>query len=336
LYLAENFISFFNDRNTTYQIWIFHMKNNTPVLKLRIFKLKPFIMKNIYYFVILAVLITFRLAGFSQNGQEKVYRIQTRDGNIFTGYIVNEDSVFTFLKTEILGELKIPNAEIKSKSEIIHAKKVDDEYWLPNPQSTRYFWAPNGYGLKKDEAWYQNIWILYNQFSYGFTNNFSCGIGFVPLFLFAGTSTPVWIVPKFSIPVAENKFNIGTGALVGTLIGEDSGVAGLLYGTATAGSPDKNLSFGMAYGFVGSEWSQIPIFNLSGMTRIGPNSYLLIENYIIPIEGEVAGVIWLGGRTIVRNIGIDYSLMIPIGMEIGDFVAAPFLGITIPLNRKAR
>lgn len=264
----------------------------------------------------------------------RVYRIETKDGNIFTGFIMDEDAQVLILKTDKLGEIRIQKTEIKSKTEIVHAKKVRDEYWLPNPQSSRYFWAPNGYGLKKHEVWYQNIWIMYNQFSFGVTDNFSFGAGLVPLFLFGGTATPVWIVPKFSIPVVPDKFNIGAGTFLATVIGEETDFFGLLYGTATFGSRDKNFSFGMAYGFYGNDWAKVPVINASGMIRTGPRGYFLTENYIITVEGETACFLSAGGRSILRNVGLDYSLWIPLVPEMDTFIAFPFLGITVPIGKK--
>lgn len=263
-----------------------------------------------------------------------VYRIETFDGNIFIGNITSEDSATIVLKTTSLGEIKIPLSNIKSKTILKQVKYEGGKIWLPNPQSSRYFWAPNGYGLEKGTSYYQNIWILYNQFSFGLTNNFSIGAGFLPLFLFGGTSSPFWIVPKVSIPVVKDKFNLGTGAFLGTILGEDAGVFGLLYGTTTFGSRDKNISFGLAYGFAQDEWLNVPVINVASMIRTGPKGYFITENYVITSEGETLALISLGGRSIIRNIGLDYSLWIPIGGDTGTFIAFPFLGITIPFGSK--
>ena len=263
-----------------------------------------------------------------------VYRIETFDGNIFIGNIISEDSATIVLKTTSLGEIKIPLSNIKSKTILKQVKYEGGKIWLPNPQSSRYFWAPNGYGLEKGTSYYQNIWILYNQFSFGLTNNFSIGAGFLPLFLFGGTSSPFWIVPKVSIPVVKDKFNLGTGAFLGTILGEDAGVFGLLYGTTTFGSRDRNISFGLAYGFAQDDWLNIPVINVASMIRTGPKGYFITENYVITAEGETVALLSLGGRSIIRNIGLDYSLWIPIGAEMDTFVAIPFLGITIPMGSK--
>jgi len=264
----------------------------------------------------------------------KTWRIETKDGNIFIGNLITEDSVTLVLKTERLGIINIPLVDIKSRTELSEAKEVEGQFWLPNPQSSRYFWSPNGHGLEKGSAYYQNIWILYNQVSVGITDNFSIGAGMLPLFLFAGAPTPIFFVPKISIPVIRDKFNVGTGAFVGTVLGEETGWFGLLYGTTTVGSRDRNISLGVAYGFSQDQWMQKPIWNLSGMIRVSPKGYLITENYVIPGADATVVIISLGGRSIIRTIGLDYSLWLPFTGEMDSFVAIPFLGITVPLGKK--
>jgi hypothetical protein len=73
-------------------------------------------------------------------------RIETNDGNIFIGSVVSEDSLAMVLQTESLGEIRIPQNSIKTRTLLTQVVKVGNDIWLPNPQSSRYFWAPNGYG----------------------------------------------------------------------------------------------------------------------------------------------------------------------------------------------
>ncbi len=288
----------------------------------------------IWIFIIIVLLNNLKCFGQNLPDSTRTVRVETIDGNEFVGFVVTEDSSAVVIKTETLGEIRIPKNIIKSKTELNEIKKVGSEFWLPNPQSSRYFWAPNGYGLEKGSSYYQNIWVLYNQYSIGVSDNYSIGAGMVPLFLFAGTATPFWIVQKLSIPVVENKFNVGTGAFLGTFIGDQTGLFGLLFGTTTFGSRDKNLSLGLAYGFAGGEWMRVPIINVSCMVRTGPKGYFISENYIIPFEGKEVFLISAGGRSIIRNVGLDYSIWIPMGAELGSFIAIPFLGVTIPIGKK--
>ncbi len=258
--------------------------------------------------------------------------IETIDGNEFIGQIISEDSLKVVLKTEKLGEISIFRSDIKRR-EILEVQQIKEgKYWFPNPQSTRYFWSPNGYGLKQGEGYYQNIWVLWNQFAYGLSDNFSIGGGIIPLFLFGGTPTPVFITAKFSIPVVENKFNLGAGAIAGTILGEEETGFGILYGISTFGTPDNNVTLGMGYGFAGGEWAQSPMININGMFRVSSRGYFITENYYINAGGENVVLITLGGRSIIKKAALDYGLVIPIA-DIGQFVAIPWLGFTVPFGK---
>lgn len=167
----------------------------------------------------------------------------------------------------------------------------------------------------------------------GLTDYFSLGAGIVPLFIFAGTATPVWVTPKFSIPVVEDKFNVGVGALTGAVIGESNSSFGILFGSATFGSKDKNLTLGLGYGFAGGEWANTPAINISGMLRTGPRGYLITENYYLGLDGESLAILSFGGRRIVKKMSIDFGGFIPISSDV-PFLIIPWLGISVPIGNK--
>ncbi len=172
--------------------------------------------------------------------------------------------------------------------------------------------------------------------SYGFTDNLTIGIGVVPLFLFGGTASPVWITPKVSIPVVKDQFNVGVGAFVGTVIGdnENSGGFGLIYGNTTFGPREKNITLGLGYGFAYGEWSQYPTFSVSGMSRVGKKFAFISENYFISAGGETVALLSAGGRFIGRKVSIDAALVAPFASEQDFFFAFPWLGINVPFSKK--
>lgn len=257
--------------------------------------------------------------------------IETKDGNEFIGHIIQQDSAKIVLKTETLGEISIFKANIKRQKKIEVQQIKEGKLWFANPQSTRYFWSPNGYGLKKGEGYYQNIWVLWNQFSYGVTDYFSVGAGIIPTFLFAAP-TPVFATMKFSIPVKKDKFNIAGGAIAGYVLGEEGAGLGIFYGLATYGSPDSNVSLGMGYGFAGGEWAESPMFNINGMFRVSSRGYVITENYIFTGFGETAVLVSLGGRSIIKKVALDYGLFIPYADGSIEF-AIPWLGFTVPFGK---
>jgi len=275
------------------------------------------------------------LTCFAQDkSQVKTYQIETTDGNTYVGQLLSSDSTKIILKTVKLGEISLLNSDIRKKTVLESNQLKGDKIWLDNPQSTRYFFSPNGYGLKKGEGYYQNIWVLMNSFAVGVNDYVSIGGGIIPFFLFAGSPTPAYITAKASIPVVKDKFNLGAGLLAGTVLGEPDTGFGLFYGLATLGSKDKNVTVGMGYAFASNSGTSAPMFNLNGMIRVGPKGYLLTENYLFTNGSSSVLLLSFGGRTIIKGAGLDYGLVIPVSSEMDSFVAIPWLGITVPFGKK--
>jgi len=270
---------------------------------------------------------------FSQDPVDStsLWMIDTEDGNTFIGKIVDENREGLILLSEIYGQVQIPLDQIKLRREIEPSNLVGGEHWFANPHATRYFFMTNGYGLRQGEAYYQNTWILFNQMNYGITKHISLGGGLVPLFLFAGAPTPVFITPKVTIPIVKDKLNVGAGGIMGYILGEETGF-GIAYGAMSLGNRDKNLTLGVGWAYADAQWADSPTINLSGMTRVGRKGYLLTENYYLGIEGSWLGIVSFGGRSVQKRLAVDYGLFLPIGPEIGTFIAIPWLGIAVPFG----
>lgn len=262
---------------------------------------------------------------------DEVYRVETTDGNVVMGVLVSEDSEQIILRVEALGEVTILRRNIRKITQIDPNRIRNGVYWYENPQATRYFFAPNAIGLGKGKGYYQNTWIFFNNVNYGVSDNFSIGGGMVPMFLFGVSATPVWILPKVTLPISEDKFHIGAGAMLGGLVGTESDLIGLFYGVSTVGNRDRNLTVGLGYGYGGGEVSTTPLVNVSGMLRTGRRVYLLTENYFIP-EAGVTGIVSFGMRWSGDNIAVDFGLFRPLE-DAGSLIGIPWLGVTIPFGR---
>ncbi|HPF51194.1 MAG TPA: hypothetical protein PK335_06440 [Draconibacterium sp.] len=285
------------------------------------------------FFILLTLFLLITSQLWAQVSDPLLVRIETSDGNEYIGTIVREDEQILVLKTETLGEITVQKASIKNR-EVIRKEQIrEGEVWFENPQSTRYFWAPNAYGLKKGEGYYQNIYVFWNQFTFGLSDNFSLGGGVIPLFLLGGGPTPIFLTGKVSVPLAENKVNLGAGALVGAVVGEDAGSFGIVYGVSTFGDPDKNFSLGLGYAFAGGEWASSPLINLSGMVRASKRMYFLTENYYVHADGEGGGIIGLGGRWLIKKASLDFIFIIPFGADMDTFIAFPAIGFVIPIGK---
>jgi hypothetical protein len=293
-------------------------------------------MKHPNSFYLFLLLLFFTLPSSAQVQQDTIYRFETKDGNEYFGKIISQDNEKILVKTEKLGDITLYKSDI-IKMEITNDKKIQKgEYWNENPQAARYFWVPNGYGLRKGEGYYQNVWVFVNQVSYGFTDNISVGVGMVPLFLFAGAPTPVWLTPKVSFPIVKDKINVGAGALIGTVLGEDGFGFGLLYGMSTFGSRDKNFTIGVGWGYADGEMGQRPTINLSGMLRTSRNWYLMTENYYLDFGGGGVGLISFGARRMFKKLGLDFGLFVPFSTDDITAIAFPWLGITLPFGKKTK
>ncbi len=285
--------------------------------------------------ILFSFFMFFCLAGYGQSLQDTttLWQIETLDGNVYLGKLIRQSPENIVLQTSNLGLLTIKKTDVKSMNPLIFDGKKNNRLLLANRQIDRYFFQSSGFGLRKGEAYFQNNWVLLNQVNVGITNNFSLGIGAVPLFLFSGAPTPVWITPKISAPLIKDQLNVSAGAFIGSVIGVKNNVFGITYGAATVGSRDRNVTFGLGYGFVNGFWANRPSFSLSGMIRVGKKTYLMTENYWLGTQNSSVAVLSFGGRTVWPKISLDYGLIVPrIDGEI-PFIALPWLGVAIPLGK---
>lgn len=257
-------------------------------------------------------------------------RVTTHDENVLTGVIIQENEEEIVLRVEGIGDVTIQRSNIKSMEIIESDRMRNGKYWFENPQGTRYFFAPNALGLNKGSGYYQNTWIFFNNVNYGVSDHVSIGAGMVPLFLLGEFNLPLWLLPKVSIPVSTDNIHVGAGALLGGVVGVDGGGFGIVYGNTTFGNRDKNLTLGLGYGYAGTEWSNTPLVNISGLIRTGQKFYWLAEVYFLPgIEGSGFGI--FGARWAPERFAVDFGLARPV-TEAGGIIGVPRLGITIPFG----
>lgn len=268
---------------------------------------------------------------YAQESEEpkRFYRVETTEGQTVIGALVSENEQDIVIDTRQLGEVTIERANIKRMEKVDSARIRDGEYWFRNPQSTRYLFAPNAIGIPEGHGYYQNTWILLNNVNYGVSDNVSIGGGTVPIFLFGANALPIWVLPKVSVSPAEN-VHLAGGAVLGGVLAEENVGVGLVYGASTIGNRDHNATFGLGYGYAEDEFSETPVINVSGMTRISRTTYLISENYFFA-EGN--GVISFGVRWAPENFAVDFALFRPLGEDTDDFIAAPWLGVTIPFGQ---
>ncbi len=288
-------------------------------------------MKRLSIFVlILFSFITFKplMAQESVKDTTLVLSISTLDGNEYVGELVERNAEEVTLNTFRLGVITIKVSDIKKIRTVKTTEIKNGQIWTENAQASRYFYTPNGYGLRQGEGYYQNVLILFNQVSYGISDRVTVGLGTVPIFLFGADAFPIWVTAKWSIPVIENKLNLGIGGLSGFLLNEGASF-GIPFGTATFGDRDANFNFGFGWAYGGGAFANRPTITLSYMNRYSKRSYFITDNYLITNPEFGALLLSAGGRTLWGNFALDYGGVIPISGDIGALIVIPWLGISI-------
>ena len=253
------------------------------------------------------------------------------NGNRYLGKVLESNSDEILIETREAGKLTLNKRTIKS-IRIISDTQFDSGVWLTSHGiNTRYFFGTNGYSLEKGTGYYQNTWVLFNQFSYGVSDNLSLGGGLIPLFLFNGTPTPFWGTIKYSLPLPSDNFHLATGALFGVVPVDGAAAFGLVFAQATLGSNVSNVNFGMGYGFGGDTFAERPAFSFSTLLKAGKKTAFVSENYLIHIDEEYVGILSLGLRFYLRSVSIDGALIFPASGDIG-FAAIPWLGLSVPFG----
>ena len=266
------------------------------------------------------------------NTDRPVYKIITIDGRDIMGTLLHEDEATVTIEVEGLGELTIRKENIQSIQQLGEDSFVGGRYWFPNPHATRHLFAPNAIPLKKGAGYYQNTWIFFNNLNYGVSDRFSVGVGMVPIFLFGARALPLWLLPKYSIPIKADKWHISAGGMIGGVIAADGIAAGVLYSTVTYGNRDRNITGGIGFGFSNEGLGDRPVLNLSGMYRMSVKTYLITENYFFS-PGDGYDALWsFGMRYALESFSIDFALLRPSGTS-GGFIGIPWLGVALPLNR---
>ena len=259
------------------------------------------------------------------------------DGIRLQGKLLERRGDTVVLETVTFGVMNLNIKNIKNISAVEKMQMHGKEFWFENPHASRNFFVPTGFGLRKGEGYYQNTYLYLQTVSYGFTDNFTVGVtadiigpitGNVPFV--------IYVTPKFNFKGGDN-FNYGVGALVGSFgFGEEFRTsAGLLYGVGTWGSRDKNITFGLGYGYTDGTLARRPTLTLSGTTRVARQWNLMMDNYYFG-GTDINGLSIYGARFMGEKFAFDFgfiSVWQTASSDVG-FFALPYLGVSFPFGRK--
>ena len=244
--------------------------------------------------------------------------VTLRDGSTIFGRIlaVNADTV-TF-QTQA-GNIQLSASAIREIKEIPAADLREGEYWFPNPNSTRLFFAPSGQMLKKGEGYFSDYELFFPGIAYGVTDNVTIGGG-VSLFPAAVEDQVYYVTPKIGISVAD-KVHVAAGVLFARTHG---GTGGIYYGVGTFGDGNASVTLGGGYGFAGGKIEARPVGMIGGELRVSRRIGIVTENYLLPVSDNnflySFGLRFMGEKLTTDLALVNVSGSDVIGIPYVDFV----------------
>ena len=282
-------------------------------------------MKHLFILILICGFIspsTFEV--FAQDTQStttnntKYVRLILQNGGMYEGEVLEIDESSFLINTLLLGDMRITKTDIASityisADEVGQMNMSSNRTGDINPQATRYFFAPSAMQLKKGEGYYQNAWLIYNQVSYGISNNLTIGMSMTPV----GTGGTV----KFGLDISDN-FHISAGGIAIIPFWDDEPV-GIGFANMTFGNERKNIS--IAYGNAFSDDGNEHMLNVSGMLELNYRMWLITENYFL---ADIS-IISVGFRRASnkRDALWDFSM---IALPQEEVAGIPWISCTIP------
>jgi hypothetical protein len=212
-------------------------------------------------------------------------RVVMRDGTVVVGRIVAQDAETLTVVTPDGLEARVPRSAVAS------LEAGDGRFQGRDPSYSRLMFAPTGRPLRKGDGYFSDFYVLFPSVSYGVTDHLSvsAGMSFIP-----GISLDeqlFFVAPRLGKAFSDN-FAVSVGALYATAgdrSDEDSGAAGIAFGVATWGSPDRSLTAGLGFGYTRSggdlDFSGTPVLMLGGNYRLSNRISLVSENWLVLREG---------------------------------------------------
>lgn len=135
------------------------------------------------------------------------------------------------------------------------------------------------------------------------------------------------LLPKYTVINGERN-KLALGALIASVPEFDDGdrrSVGVLYGVATTGTTESNLTAGLGWGYVGDDLSNRPVATLGALHRFSRRAAFITENWFFPFEDNGAALLTYGIRFLGDKMSVDLAFA-NVAAE-----GAPFLIPGIPL-----
>ncbi|HRZ42937.1 MAG TPA: hypothetical protein P5228_09585 [Bacteroidales bacterium] len=197
-------------------------------------------------------------------------------------FSLSEEERVTLLAYAIVEIIENPQLANVSGAPDDDVRFTDDRFTVPfNHHTTRYFFSPSSFNLRRGELYYNTVYFATHDLQYGITDHFSVGMGTTPALL------PFYVTPKYSFPLkGKHAVSIGTLFFIGTWGTDFFGNLG--YGTYTYGDQFNNVTIGLGHFYFGGgsvdKPVSKPLFNVGVMARMSDYLYFVTENYYLNVN----------------------------------------------------
>jgi hypothetical protein len=248
----------------------------------------------------------------------RIQVITLRDGSSLVGRIVSVGADSVEFQSGI-GRVPIAIKDIREISETESGRMHAGEYWFPNPNSTRLFFAPSGQMLKKGEGYFADYELFFPGFAFGVTDNLSLGGG-VSIFPAGVDEQVYYVTPKVGASLSD-RVHVAAGVL---FAGTGGGTGGVGYAVGTYGDGDASATVGLGYGFAGGDIESKPVAMIGGEARVSRRIALVTENYLLPISDNNIvysfGIRFMGEKLTTDLAIFNVSGSGILGLPFVDFV----------------
>ena len=192
----------------------------------------------------------------------------------------------------------------------------EGDYWFPNPNSTRLFFAPTGQQLKQGEGYVSDYELFFPGVAIGVTDNISIGGG-ISLFPASASDQIYYVTPKIGFSPSD-QVHLAAGVL---FAGTNGGTGGIYYGVGTFGDGNASLTVGGGYGFAGGKIQSKPVGMLGAEYRIARRLAVVTENYLLPVSDN--NVLYsFGFRFLGEKLTTDLALA---NVSGSDIIGIPYV-----------
>ena len=241
------------------------------------------------------------------------------DGSVIYGVLERQDAD-SVVVVGSSGRLAFAAARVRQlrPAGVAHTRADGStEYWFPNANTTRLFFAPTGRMLARGEGYFADHWVVLGSVAVGVTDRVTMGGG-----SFLVPNPGFWFVtPKVGIVRSEN-VNVAAGVLLGGADGETGGIG---FVSSTFGGEDNNVTIAIGNAFAGDKLANSQVYMLGGETRISRRLTLVTENYLIP--GLTKPLISYGVRILGEKMSVDLAFINYTGNMV--FPGIPYLDFVV-------